>query len=76
MKNQNEKLESYRYLWEDESGRYVLIQSDKDSQELETCLVYDQETKMVLLEEDDDVYREIKRRLAEKGIPMLSALPT
>jgi|YelNatPaOPRAMG01_1025707.scaffolds.fasta_scaffold586266_1 hypothetical protein len=75
MKNPKEKLESYRHLWADESGRYVLIQSDKDSQDLETCLVYDLETKTALLEEDDDVYREVKSRLAQKGVPMLSAIP-
>jgi hypothetical protein len=75
MKNLNEKLESYRYLLEDGSGRYVLIQSDKGSQELETCLVYDLETKTALLEEDDDLYSEVKSRLAEKGVPMLSAIP-
>jgi len=75
VKDMDEKLESYRYVWADESGRYVLLQSDPGNQDLETCLVYDLVTKTGLLEEDDDVYRELKTRLAQKGVPMLSAVP-
>jgi hypothetical protein len=76
MKNHQDKVENYRYLWENSSGRYVLIQTDKSrGQEMETCLVYDLETKAALLEEDDDVYREVKTRLAGKGVPVLLARP-
>ena len=70
-----DKLISYRHLWEDDSGRYVLIQTDQASQDMETCLVYDMETKTALLEEDDDVYREVKKRLAEKGVPVMPKVP-
>ena len=73
MKHLDEKLETYRYVWEDASGRYVLIQSVKGSQTHETCLVYDLETKRALPEKDDDVSRELKRRLAEKSIPIFPA---
>ena len=70
-----DKLANYSYLWEDEPKRYVIIRTIMGSQDLETCLVYDLQTKTALLEEDDDVYREIKRHLAEKGVPMVTTIP-
>lgn len=75
MKDLTGKLESYRHLLEDDSGRYVLIQILSGSQGVETCVVYDLATKTGLIEEDDDVSRELKYRLAAKGVPMLSTIP-
>jgi hypothetical protein len=51
MKNLEEKLKDYGDVLEDQSGRYVLIQSVRRSQDYETCMVYDLETKTGLLEE-------------------------
>jgi hypothetical protein len=75
MSKSEETADRYRELLQDASKRYVLVQSDPNSKDLETCLVYDLETKTALLEEDDDVYRELKTRLAQNGVPILLSIP-
>ena len=71
----DDDLQSFSYLWEDETGRYVLIQGVSGSQSHDTCVVYDLESKTGLLIEDDELAVEVAKRLAEKGVPMLPDLP-
>ncbi|MFO0852429.1 MAG: hypothetical protein U0871_28290 [Gemmataceae bacterium] len=71
----NDDLQSLSYLWEDGTGRYVLVQAVSGGQSYDTCVVYDLESKTGLLIENDDLADEVKRRMAEKGVPMLPDLP-
>ena len=75
MNHLDEKLEVYRDLWNDRSGRFVLVQSIDGSLDYATCLIYDMETKTGLLEEDDELYLELQRRLSMNGVPMLAKTP-
>lgn len=68
-------IQRFSYLWEDQTGRYVLIQSVPGSLSHETCVVYDCESRTGLLIEDDDVAVEVTKRLADKGVPILAAIP-
>jgi hypothetical protein len=70
-----DNIENYEYLWDDQTGRYVLIQAVLGSQLLDTCVVYDLTSKTGLIIEDDDVAKQVKKRLADKGAPMLSDIP-
>lgn len=70
-----DNVENYRHLWEDQAGRYVLIQAVAGGHSHETCVVYDLESKTGLIIEDDDVADQVKKRLADKGVPMLSTIP-
>ena len=65
----------FEYLWEDRSGRYVLIQAYAGSDNHETCVVYDLFTKTGLIIENDDIAVEVTKRMVEKGFPMLFAIP-
>ena len=74
--NENETIEDYEYLFNDSSGRYVLVQSGPgESLEVSTCLVYDKVMNMVLLIEDDDINFKVMERLHESGVPILPNVP-
>jgi uncharacterized ParB-like nuclease family protein len=70
-----EKLEDFRELWEDASGRYVLIQVMTGSTDPTTCVVYDMHTRAGLLIEDDDLAIRVKTRMAASGVSMLREMP-
>ncbi len=70
-----DNLENYQDLIDDESGRYVLIQTVKGSDEVETCVVYDKQTRTGLIVEDDEIFLQLKTKLREQGIPILDELP-
>ena len=69
-----ETLENYSFLWEDETGRYVLIQVIPNGG-YETCVVYDLESRTGLIIEDDDIALLVKKRLMEKEVPVLDNIP-
>jgi hypothetical protein len=70
------KLEDFEYLFSDQSGRYVLIQSgDDDSRDLSTCVVYDQVACRGLIIEDDELGDQVIKRLHALGRPILPNIP-
>jgi hypothetical protein len=73
--NMLDTFENYSFLWEDETGRYVLIQVIPDSDRYETCVVYDMESKTGLIIEDDEIALLVKKRLAQSGVPILDKIP-
>lgn len=68
-------LEELRELWEDKTGRYVLIQSERGSTDPTTCVAYDLQTQTGLVIEDDDLADEVMAKMAASGVPMLSEFP-
>ena len=70
-----ETLEQYAYLWDDRAGRYVLIQAVEGSERVETCVVYDLESKTGLIIEDDSLALQVKVRMEAAGVPILKNIP-
>lgn len=68
----SERIEDFSYLWDGESNRYALLRTQSDSTDIDDLLVFDKVSKTVLLVEDQEVAREICRRLREKGIPIIT----
>ena len=69
-----EVIEDFKYLWEENGDRYVLIQTQIDGN-YETCVVYDCVNKCGVLIDDDTLSREIKHRMFLNGVQMVASIP-
>jgi hypothetical protein len=76
MINLDDSLEvEYGHILSDVSGRYVLLQAVSGSHDYQTCLVYDRELKVALIEERDELAVLLVTRLHQNGVQMYAEVP-
>ncbi|QSQ26147.1 hypothetical protein JY651_14965 [Pyxidicoccus parkwayensis] len=69
------KLEKYSYLWDGSSPEWVLVVvgQDKSGQE-PRYVIFNLRDRTALLIEDDKLSEEIKRRMIESGVRVVTSL--
>lgn len=70
-------ITSWAHIWELCRDDYVLLRVDDTGDPVDGCLIYDMHTGASELIEDDEIYRAIKLRMLDAGIPVVTrdALP-
>lgn len=69
-----EIVEDCRYVWDGTEPGWILfhVNADQPDAEPEYAIVHEP-THQALIIEDDSAYNEIKRRMQEAGIPVITA---
>jgi hypothetical protein len=74
MGNEN-KIEEFNYLW-DASSSWALLNINSDEPEKEPVyIIVETETSQALLISDNNLYRNVKKMMLEKGVRIISSLP-
>jgi hypothetical protein len=71
----SDKLLQFRNLWTTDSAKYALVRVGGEPKDEPRLLIFNVETRMALTIEDDQVYKEVKRRMQGAGVPILDGLP-
>ncbi len=70
-----EQINRFLYLWTADATQYVLVRFVPGT-DLRECLIFDREAKSALLIEDEQLALEVRRRMAEAGVPVVNELPS
>lgn len=71
----SERLSLFRNLWTTEASKYALVRVGGGAEDLSRCIILNTQTRMALVIEDEEVCREVKRRMKGAGVPILNQLP-
>jgi hypothetical protein len=66
-------LDDFRYLWEAPTTRYLLLRVP--GRPINEAMVFDPETRTMMLIEDDDLYRQVTERMLEAGFSVVDDPP-
>jgi hypothetical protein len=68
------KIEGFSYLW-DASSSWALLNINSDEPEQEPkYIIVDTATSQALLISDNNLYRNVKKMMLEKGVKIISSL--
>ena len=66
-------IDDYKYLWDGSSPAWSLVQVNPDNAgEVPRYSIFNVETKRALLIRDDEIYAEVKKRMMERGVSIIS----
>lgn len=68
-------IDSFSPLWGSEAKKYVLVRLRPGSTELNDCLIFNRETKSAKLIEDAELALEVRRRMVDAGVEIVSKMP-
>jgi hypothetical protein len=67
-------LQEYEYLWSKEGG-WILVRLDPSKgDEIDNLCIIDEIRKIFIAIEDDDLYYQVKKRMLNEGIKIVSNL--
>jgi hypothetical protein len=69
------EIDKFSPLWGVDAKKYVLLRLHRNSSELKDCLIFNKETKSAKIIEDAELALEVRRRMVEAGVEMVSELP-
>ena len=65
-----DEIDTFGYLWSSPNGPWVLVAIEGDTT---LPVIFNQETRVALIVEDDDLYRAVVERMRDVGIRTISA---
>jgi hypothetical protein len=69
----NSEIAEFSYLWDGSSPSWALLHINVDKPEEDPrYLIVDTETRSALLIRDDTTYAQVKEKMLEEGIPIVS----
>jgi len=68
-------IDRFRRLWTSDVAKYVLVSQCASSDDFSKCTIFNKETKMAVIIEENDVNLEVKKKMKEAGVPVVDRLP-
>lgn len=70
-----DKLIEFKNLWTSDVTKYVLLRTGHGPDGQQRFMIFNMETRMALVIEDEEVSREVKRRMHQAGVPVVDRAP-